>query len=68
MCLTEKCSRVWVGKNLTFMFPILNGLKQGDILRPLLFNFALEYAPRRVSGNPGWLEINWRTSDSGLCR
>jgi len=23
------------------MFPIWNGLKQGDVLRPLLFNFAL---------------------------
>jgi hypothetical protein len=26
------------------MFPIRNGLKQGDTLSPLLFNFALEYA------------------------
>jgi hypothetical protein len=25
-------------------FPIKNGLKQGDALSPLLFNFALEYA------------------------
>jgi hypothetical protein len=57
MCLTEKCSRVWVGKNLKFLFPIWNGLKQGDVLRPLLFKFALEYATRRTSGNPGWLEI-----------
>ena len=30
------------------MFPIRNGLKQGDALSPLLFNFALEYAIRRV--------------------
>jgi len=30
------------------MFPIGNGLKQGDALTPLLFNFALEYAIRRV--------------------
>jgi len=28
------------------MFPIRNGLKQGDALMPLLFNFALEYATR----------------------
>jgi len=28
-------------------FPIGNGLKQGDALRPVLFNFALEYAIRR---------------------
>ena len=30
------------------MFPIKNGLKQGDALAPLLFNFVLEYATRRV--------------------
>jgi len=29
-------------------FPIRNGLKQGDALSSLLFNFALEYAIRRV--------------------
>ena len=42
MCLTETFSRVWVGKNLSHMFPIRNGLKQRDALSPLLFNFALE--------------------------
>ena len=42
MCLTETYSRVRVGKNLSDMFPIRNGLKQGDALTPLLFNFALE--------------------------
>jgi hypothetical protein len=30
------------------MFPVKNGLIQGDALSPLLFNFALEYAIRRV--------------------
>ena len=44
MCLTETYSRVRVGKNVSDMFPIRNGLKQGDALSPLLFNFALEYA------------------------
>ena len=29
MCLTETCSSVRVGKNLSDMFPIRNGLKQG---------------------------------------
>jgi len=48
MYLTETHSRVQVGKNLSNMFPIRNGLKQGDALSPLLFNFALEYAIRRV--------------------
>ena len=32
MCLTETYSRVRVGKNLSEMFPIKNGLKQADAL------------------------------------
>jgi hypothetical protein len=40
MCLSEMYSRVWVGKHLSDTFPIKNGLKQGDALSPLLFNFA----------------------------
>jgi hypothetical protein len=42
MCLNETYSRVRVGKHLSDRFPIQNGLKQGDALTPLLFNFALE--------------------------
>ena len=41
MCLTDTYSRVQVGKNSYDMFHIRNGLKQGDALLPLLFNFAL---------------------------
>ena len=44
MCLTEPYSRVQVGKNLSDVFTIRNGLKKGDALLSLLFNFALEYA------------------------
>jgi hypothetical protein len=44
-------SRVQVGKHLSDMFPIRNGLKLADALMPLLFNFALEYAIRRVQVN-----------------
>ena len=58
MCLTETYSRVRVGKNLSEMFPIRNGLKQGDALSPLIFNFALEYAIKRVQVNQDDLKLN----------
>jgi retron-type reverse transcriptase len=48
MCLNETYSKVRIGKNISDNFRIENGLKQGDDLSPLLFNFALEYAIRRV--------------------
>jgi hypothetical protein len=58
MCLTEKCSRVRVGKNLSDMFQIRNGLRQGDALLPLLLNFALEYAIRRFQVIQDGLKLN----------
>ena len=51
LCLNETYSRVRVGKNLSDIFPITTGLKQGDVLSPMLFNFALDYAIRRVQVN-----------------
>jgi hypothetical protein len=38
------------------MFPIRNGLKQGDDLSALLFKFAL-VSHLEGSGKPGWHQI-----------
>jgi hypothetical protein len=39
ICLNETYNKVRVSKHLSDSFPIQNGLKQGDALSSLLFNF-----------------------------
>ena len=58
MCLTETYSSVRVGRKLSGMFPIRKGLKQGDVLLPLFFNIALDYAIRMVQVNQDGLKLN----------
>jgi hypothetical protein len=51
MCLSEIYISVRVNKHLSDTFPIKNVLKQRDVLSPLLFNFALDYAIPNVQAS-----------------
>jgi hypothetical protein len=58
LALAPRQSLIYVDKHLSDTFPIQNGLKQGDALSPVLFNFALEYGIRKVKENQVGLIFN----------
>ena len=47
-----------VNRSFSDVFPLKNGLKQGDALSPLLLNFSLQCAIRRVQVNQDGLKLN----------
>jgi hypothetical protein len=48
----------FMGKHLSDTFPIQNCLEKGDSLSPLLSNFALEYAIRKVHDDRVGLKLH----------
>ena len=57
-CLDGTQCKVRIGNYLSSSFFIENCLKQGDALSPLLFNFSVEYAIRKVVETSLSLDMN----------
>jgi hypothetical protein len=61
-----RCTSIFhICKYLSDTFHVHNGLKQGDALESLLFNFVLKCTLERSTNIKG-IETEWGTSSSGL--
>jgi hypothetical protein len=58
MYLNETYHRVQEGNICLTHFLLKNGLKQGDALSPLFFNFTLEYTIRGIQANQVGFKLN----------
>ena len=58
MCLNENYRRVRVGKHLSDMLPFRYWLKEEDDLSPLVFDFSLVCAIKRVQVNQDGLKLS----------
>jgi hypothetical protein len=67
ICLNETYNGVWVGKHMSDMFPVKNGLKKRRNFITIVFQLCFRICHYQGSGKPAELEIKYYTSASGLC-